>query len=171
VRATGDGNPGAGNAFKAGGWRVGVPVLILEVGKAGIPVGVARLTLGVSGWALVPVALAPIVGHAFSPFLKFKGGKAIAATFGSWAALTGYLGPLALAVSMGVFFALQTVDSYTVLGGMLLFGLLLLVTGAPLALLAFWLLNAALLTYTQRAELSLTLSPRGWLRLRNRRAG
>ena len=60
---------------------------------------------------------------------------------------------------MGVSYALQTVDSYTVLGGMLLFGLLLLVTGAPLALLAFWLLNAALLTYTQRAELCLTLSP------------
>jgi hypothetical protein len=35
VRAVGDGNPGAGNAFRAGGWRVGVPALVLEVGKAG----------------------------------------------------------------------------------------------------------------------------------------
>jgi acyl phosphate:glycerol-3-phosphate acyltransferase len=171
VRTVGDGNPGAGNAFQAGGWHVGVPALVLEVGKAGLPVGVARLTLGLSGWALVAVAFAPIAGHAFSPFLKFRGGKAIAATFGSWAGLTGYAGPLALALSMGVFYALQTVNSWTVLGGMLLFGLFLLVSGAPLALLAVWLLNLALLTYTQRSELTLASSPRGWLRARSRRAG
>ena len=170
VRLVGDGNPGTGNAFKAGGWRVGVPTLVLEVGKAGAPVGVANLTLGMSGWALVPVALAPIVGHAFSPFLRFKGGKAIAATFGSWAGLTGYLGPLVLALSMGVLYALQTVDSWTVLGGMLLFGLFLFVAGAPLAILVVWLVNLALVAYKQRAELSLSFCPRGWLRLRSRRA-
>jgi glycerol-3-phosphate acyltransferase PlsY len=171
VRAVGDGNPGAGNAFKAGGWRAGVPALVLDVGKAAVPVGVARLTLGLSGWALVPIAFAPVVGHAFSPFLKFRGGKAIAATFGSWAGLTGYVGPLALALSMGVFYALQTVNSWTVLGGMLLFGLILFVAGAPLALLAVWLLNLALLAYTQRGELRMTSSPRSWLQPRSRRAG
>ena len=36
---------------------------------------------------LVFIAIAPILGHAFSPFLHFKGGKAIASTFGSFLAL------------------------------------------------------------------------------------
>ena len=170
VRSVGDGNPGTANAFKAGGWRAGAPALVLEVGKAGVPVGVAKLTLGLSLWALVPVAVAPLVGHAFSPFLRLKGGKAIAATFGSWAGLTGYLGPLALALSMGVLYALQVLDAWTVVGGMLLFGVFLLVTGAPLALLAVWAFNLGLLTYTHRAQFSLTFSPRAWLQPRGRRA-
>ncbi|OFW57076.1 MAG: hypothetical protein A2133_06130 [Actinobacteria bacterium RBG_16_64_13] len=168
VRAVGDGNPGTGNAFKAGGWRTGVPVLVLEVGKAGVPVGVANLTLGLNGWALVPVALAPICGHAFSPFLRFRGGKAIAATFGSWIGLTGALCPLALAASMGLIFALQVVDALTVLGGFLLFGGFLVAIGAPLALLAVWLLNVAVVSWMQRGEYSWRFRPRGWLHLRKR---
>jgi acyl phosphate:glycerol-3-phosphate acyltransferase len=171
ARGVGDGNPGTGNAFKAGGWRAGVPVLVMEVGKAGVPVGIAKMTFGLGGWALVPVAVAPILGHAFTPFLGLKGGKAIATTFGSWAGLTGYLGPLALALSMGVFYAFQTENSLTVLGGLALFGVILLFTGAPLALLAVWLLNLAIVAYMQRAELSLTFSPRHWLQSAFRRDG
>ena len=33
------------------------------------------------------IAIAPVLGHAYSPFLKFHGGKAIAATFGTFLAL------------------------------------------------------------------------------------
>jgi glycerol-3-phosphate acyltransferase PlsY len=168
VRAVGDGNPGTANAFKAGGWRAGVPSLVLEVGKAGVPVGVANLVLGLSPWALVPVALAPILGHVFSPFLGFKGGKAIATTFGTWAGLTGFTGPLALALCMAFWYALQTVDAWTVAGGLLFFGVFLVVTGAPLALVVVWFLNFGILIWTHRSELSLAFSPRGWLRFGGR---
>lgn len=165
ARAFGDGNPGTANAFKAGGWRVGVPALILEVGKAAVPVGAARLVLGMSGWALVPVAVAPIAGHAFSPFLGFRGGKAIAPTFGSWLGLTGFLGPGALGLGMGLCFALQVVDAWTVVGGMLVFGIFLLAIGAPLALLAVWTINLVIVVFKHRSQLSLSFRPRGWLRL------
>jgi glycerol-3-phosphate acyltransferase PlsY len=171
VRAVGDGNPGTANAFKAAGWRTGVPVLVLEVGKAGVPVGLANWVFGLGPWGLVPVALAPVLGHSFSPFLRFRGGKAIAATFGSWAGLTGVLGPAALALSLGAGFALQKVDAWTVVGGLLLFGIVLLVVGAPLALVAIWSFELALLGWKHRGEFSRRFSPRAWVPLFKDRRG
>lgn len=169
VRSVGDGNPGTANAFKAGGWKTGVPTLVLEVGKAGVPVGLAHVSLGLSAWALVPVAVAPILGHAFSPFLNFRGGKAIAATFGSWIGLTGFLGPLALGLAIGLCFAVQAVDAWSVVGGLLVFGILLVLVGAPFALLGFWAINLALLIWTHRSDLVWAFSPRGWLQVRRAR--
>ncbi|MEK6797244.1 MAG: glycerol-3-phosphate acyltransferase [Spirochaetota bacterium] len=84
VRTINDGNPGAVNTFKMGGPVLGWIVLILDLAKAAGPVLAAQLIFDVKGFALIPVAIAPVFGHAFSPFLKGKGGKAIATTFGLW---------------------------------------------------------------------------------------
>ncbi len=83
-----DRNPGAGNVWRAGGPALGIAAAVLDIAKAAVPIAVARLALGISGWALVPVALAPIVGHDFSPLLRFRGGKGVAVTFGAWYAAT-----------------------------------------------------------------------------------
>ncbi len=171
ARDAGDGNPGTANAFKAAGWRAGVPTLVLELGKAGVPVGVANWVLDLSAWGLVPVALAPIFGHAFSPFLRLRGGKAVAATFGSWAGVTGVLGPAALAVCMGVCYAVQKSDAWTVTGGFALFGILLVCVGAPLALLAVWFFNFALVAWKHRSEFAGTFAFRGWVPLLKGRRG
>jgi glycerol-3-phosphate acyltransferase PlsY len=165
VRSVGDGNPGTANAFKVGGWKTGVPTLFLEVGKAGLPVSLATASFGPHRWALAPVALAPIFGHAFSPFLRMRGGKAIAASFGSWIALTGFLYPLVLGLAMGVCFAVQSVHAWAVLGGTLLFGVFLLVVGSPAVVLFVWAINSGLLAWTHRKELSLEFVPRSWLPL------
>ena len=96
VRLYGDGNPGAVNAWKAGGWKCGVPALLLDFAKAAAPVHMAAVYVGLGSWSLIPAALAPVVGHAFSPFLRFRGGKAVAATFGIWAGLTLWEVPIVL---------------------------------------------------------------------------
>jgi len=163
VRSVGDGNPGTANAFKAGGLRVGVPTLVLEVGKAGIPVWASGAALGLKSWALLPVAAAPLLGHAFSPFLKFRGGKAIAATFGSWLGLTGIVYPLVLGLAMGACFAVQSVHAWAVIGGVLLFGVFLAASGGSVAHLVLWSANLTLLVWTHRRELSPSFRPRGWL--------
>ncbi len=165
VRAVGDGNPGTANAFKAGGLKAGVPSLILEVGKAGVPVWASGAVLGLKTWTLLPVAAAPLLGHAFSPFLKFRGGKAIAVTFGSWLGLTGVFYPLALGLAMGTCFAVQSVHAWAVIGGVLLFGIFLAVSGGSAAYLVLWSANLILLLWTHRRELSLGLRPRAWVPL------
>ena len=100
IRAYGDGNPGAANVLRAGGRLVGVVAILLDFAKGAIPVGVAVFVVRMSGWRLVPVALAPVLGHAFSPFLSFRGGKAIATTFGVWTGLTLWLGPTIIGLSL-----------------------------------------------------------------------
>jgi glycerol-3-phosphate acyltransferase PlsY len=87
VRNYGDHNPGAANAFRAGGLKAGCLALALDVAK-GIPfVLLARSFSGLSEIATAGVALAAILGHAFSPLLAFRGGKAIAVTYGVLLAL------------------------------------------------------------------------------------
>ncbi|MFN4215808.1 MAG: glycerol-3-phosphate acyltransferase [Brevinematales bacterium] len=94
VRQYGDHNPGATNVFRAGGRWVGVFVVFLEVGKGALPATLAYHLWGMRDWWLVPVLLSPVLGHHFSPFLGFRGGKAVAATLGVWGAVTFGLIPL-----------------------------------------------------------------------------
>ena len=82
IRDYGDGNPGAANVFRAGGNKIGYLAVLLDVAK-GIPfVLLAHVHFELSNLAVVLIALCAILGHAFSPFLGFHGGKAIAITFG-----------------------------------------------------------------------------------------
>ena len=71
IREYGDGNPGAVNAFLAGGRKIGGLALIMDVGK-GIPfVFVAHLVFRLPQPAVAVVGICAIIGHAFSPFLRF----------------------------------------------------------------------------------------------------
>ena len=82
IRDYGDGNPGAVNVFRAGGSKIGYLAVLLDVAK-GIPfVLLAHVHFELSSLAVVLIALCAILGHAFSPFLRWRGGKAIAVTFG-----------------------------------------------------------------------------------------
>lgn len=95
-RTVGDGNPGTTNAWKAGGWRLGLPVLVLDFVKGIVPVALARWHWGLSGWLLVAVAVAPVLGHRFSPFLRGRGGKGMLTLLGVWTGLTLWRAPLVL---------------------------------------------------------------------------
>ena len=90
-----DANPGGTNAADAVGLPIGLTCIVLDLEKAFVPVFIAVSVLGIRGMPLVPVIVAPVLGHAFSPFMKFRGGKAVASSFG---ALLG-----AVAISWTVF--------------------------------------------------------------------
>lgn len=78
----GDGNPGAANVFRAGSIKLGLMAVLLDILK-GIPfVFIAYAVFDFSMGVVVAVGLAAILGHAFSPLLKFRGGKSVAVTFG-----------------------------------------------------------------------------------------
>ena len=164
IRHYGDGNPGATNAWKAGGWRIGVPALLLDYLKGAVPVGLAHFAAGFWGWELVSVGLAPVIGHAFSPFLGFKGGgKALAVTFGVWTGLTLAEGPFVLGLFFAVFLLIQTSDGWAVLLGLLAFGIYLLLQHGDRFILAIWLGNTLLLAWKYRAEFRTRPQLRGWL--------
>jgi acyl phosphate:glycerol-3-phosphate acyltransferase len=153
VREYGDGNPGASNVFRAGGKGWGVVAVLLDGFKGAIPVGIANFGVGLEGWALTAVAIAPILGHAFSPFLRFRGGKALATTFGVWLGLTLWWGPTALGLGFAFWRWRLTVDGWAVLAGMLTLLAVLLLAGASPALLAAWLGNTLILAWKHREDL------------------
>ena len=81
LRAVGSGNPGATNAGRAFGWKVGVLVGVLDILK-GYVVVVAFEAFGLHVPALV-AGLAAVLGHLTSPLLRGKGGKGVATSFGA----------------------------------------------------------------------------------------
>lgn len=82
-----DHNPGAANAFQYGGKAVGILSLCCDLAKAYFPVHYALRMMNIGQFGFAFVLAAPILGHAFSPFAHFKGGKAIAAAFGALLAI------------------------------------------------------------------------------------
>lgn len=163
IRHYGDGNPGAANAWRAGGWRLGLPASLLDYLKGAVPVGLARFNFEVSGWGLVAVALAPVLGHAFSPFLRFRGGKALAVTFGIWTGLMLWEGPTLLGLLSGIFFLLQTADAWSSILGMLCFLAVLLLRQADSTTLVIWAGNMLILLWKQRCDLRQPIRPRPWV--------
>lgn len=163
IRQYGDGNPGAANVWRAGGRWWGLLALLLDGFKGLIPVALAKYAGGVEGWALVVVALAPVVGHAYSPFLRFRGGKAVAATFGIWTGLTLGEIPTLLGLSLVSFLAVQTADAWSVIMGMAVTLIHLLLRRSPPFMLALWAGNVLILVWKHRHSLREPIRPRPWI--------
>jgi glycerol-3-phosphate acyltransferase PlsY len=153
IRRIGDGNPGAYNAWQAGGWPVGVLAILCDVGKGLLALLMAQQLGGLSQWLLVPVALAPILGHAFSPFLHFHKAKAVATTLGVWLGLSGLPGIIAFAIGAFVAMGLQEEHAWVVIAGMCSILVFSIFIAGQLSWVAAAVLNLLLLLYTHRAEL------------------
>jgi glycerol-3-phosphate acyltransferase PlsY len=153
VRKFGDGNPGAANAFRAGNKLVGLLVLLLDISKAAAPIGWAYFNLDIRGIPMLLIAVAPILGHVFSPFLGFRGGKALATALGVWIGLTIWKLSLPAIVGAVIGIALFTPPGWSgmfALGGIL--AVLLIWLPDPL-LLAVWFSEVFILAWTHRFDL------------------
>jgi len=124
IRAAGSGNPGATNVARALGRPYGALALALDLGKGLAAVGVCAW-LGVA----LPWAALAVIGHNWSPFLRFGGGKGVATTLG---VLLGAAWPVALA-SVGVWLTVTLLTRKVSLGS------ILALLAAPLIL---WALEA-----------------------------
>lgn len=133
IRQYGSGNIGFSNALRVLGWKPAAVVFLGDALKGVVPVVVGHALLRTWGvpradlWLLL-VGLAPILGHSFSPFLKFRGGRAVTTTLGvllglCWQAGVTALGVWLIAVaitryiSVGSILAAITVPTYMLLSG------------------------------------------------------
>ncbi len=90
VRRAGSGNIGATNVARVAGKKLGALTLLLDAGKGAAAVGAAGVIVrpGPSyEWIVAAAGFAAIVGHCFSPYLRLKGGKGVATSFGVFLAL------------------------------------------------------------------------------------
>ena len=96
VRGVGSGNIGATNVLRAFGAKIGIAVFIADVLKGVAGVAVCR-ALDMEPWLLSMGALFTVLGHCFSVFIGFKGGKGVASSLGTVLAIS----PLAGAIAFG----------------------------------------------------------------------
>lgn len=163
VRQFGDGNPGAANVFRSGNNPAGLLVLLLDISKAAAPVGLAYFNLHTRGIAMILIAIAPILGHVFSPFLGFNGGKGLATALGVWIGLTIWKVSLPAALLAGIGVALFTPPGWSVMLALAGILVVLLIWLPEPVLLWVWLGETIILAWTHRTDLRSGLILRPWL--------
>jgi glycerol-3-phosphate acyltransferase PlsY len=153
IRTVGDANPGATNVARALGTGPFIMAALADYFKGVIPVGIAYWGLGFTDWRIVPIALAPAFGHAFSPFLRFKGGKAVAATLGTWTGLTWWVAPTLMGLLLWVWYTVLNVSGWAVMAMMLCFGGFVLLYFRSPALAGIWAGHLVLFAIKHRGDL------------------
>jgi len=152
IRASGSGNIGAMNAMRSLGKRGAIAVLILDALKGFAPVALMQHVVPGDLAAALAAALA-VIGHCYSPWLGFKGGKGVATSVG---ALFGIAWPLGL-IAIAGWLVGAALTRYSSVGSML---------AAVVAIPALWfsthspiltlygLLIAVLIVYAHRENIA-----------------
>lgn len=143
LRKIGSGNIGATNVLRTGNKPAAFATLLLDAGKGGIAVLIARALVGNDAAQLA--ALASFLGHIFPVWLEFKGGKGVATFLGTLLALAWPVG-LAACGTWLVVAAIWRISSLAALVAaasstlwMLVFGHgQMMILGAILTLVVYW---------------------------------
>lgn len=152
LREHGSKNLGATNVYRVLGWRWAVPVALFDIAKGAIPVALfARWAAG-GPWLAVALGIAAVLGHVFSPYVRFKGGKGVATALGVFLALA----PLAVLIAVPVWGGSLWLTGYVSLSSLVAaasFPVWVRLT-APGAQPAFWasVALAVLIVFSHRAN-------------------
>jgi glycerol-3-phosphate acyltransferase PlsY len=168
ISKRGSGNLGGTNVLRVLGFKAGAIVMALDLAKAFAPVLLAKFIIGdsvlsIAGftinwqWGQVITALMVMVGHSWSVYIKFRGGKGAAAYFGSWFAIW----PVAALVGGVILIVTVLLSKYMSLGSIIgslsilcLFMVLTLTDVSPPVYLIYSLVAAALIVYQHRSNIS-----------------
>ena len=112
LREHGSGNVGTTNTFRVLGKKAGIVVLVLDLLKGAIPVWVALLVSTDVDFPVIIFGVVAAIGHVYSIFLKFKGGKAVATGGGALLAAA----PIIFLVVLVTFLVTLKVSKYVSLG-------------------------------------------------------
>jgi glycerol-3-phosphate acyltransferase PlsY len=151
IRKVGSGNIGATNVLRALGWGPALVVAFFDVFKGGIAVLIAR-ALGLADWLLGGVALMAVLGHNYSVFLGFKGGKGVATSFGTLLFLDPFLALWTFPIGVSVMLITRYVSAGSLAGGVAAFVLSLALIRPPWEVATVFLM-ASLIFWTHRENL------------------
>ena len=106
IRKTGSGNIGATNVYRKSRWA-GILTLLLDAGKGYFAVLIAAWIGGDDVWIGI-AALCVVIGHVFTVWLSFRGGKGVATGCGAYLAIA----PSAIVVTLVVFILILVFTRY-----------------------------------------------------------
>lgn len=151
IMSIGSGNTGATNVWRVLGWKSGALVFVLDVLKGLAPTLIARQTTQTQTvWFAVGVVA--VLGHSFSPFLKFKGGKGISTLLGTVIGASPFVAAAGFAVFLLVMVATRYVSLASILAVASAVGFSVLFRDEPTMPWLFWVI-LLLLLYRHRANI------------------
>lgn len=112
LRRVGSGNLGATNLYRTLGWRYAAPAGLFDVLKGAIPVLGFGPLAGGGPWIPVGCGIAAVVGHVYSVFVRFRGGKGVA----TGAGVVLGLAPAAFLVGLVAWIVVVRLTGYVSLG-------------------------------------------------------
>ncbi|MGE5380561.1 MAG: glycerol-3-phosphate 1-O-acyltransferase PlsY [Methylocystaceae bacterium] len=148
IRQVGSGNVGATNVLRNMGWLYGILAMLLDIAK-GVLAAYIGVRWGGSTFLTCLCAGAVVLGHCYSPFLKFVGGKGVATAGG----VVIYLMPLAAVILVIWFVLVVAVKRYVSLGSVLTAAALPLaayLNGQTSAIIWLCIILAAFVIYKHR---------------------
>jgi acyl phosphate:glycerol-3-phosphate acyltransferase len=164
IRTLGSGNPGATNALRTQGMKVGLTVLVIDMLKgwfatavlAGWPISLGQpVAAALAGWAAPVCGIAVILGHLYPVWFGFRGGKGVATFVGALAGLSSLLLLVFVLTWLAAVILLGFVGFASILGAVTVV-IASAVGNSPARapLLAFALITTALIVYSHRGNLS-----------------
>jgi glycerol-3-phosphate acyltransferase PlsY len=111
IRKHGSGNPGATNVYRTVSKPLGILTFVCDALKGFVPVFFVTLINPSSYLIVLLVALVTILGHIYTVFLNFKGGKGVATGFGIFLAIN----PIATLICLAVFAIILALSKYVAL--------------------------------------------------------
>jgi acyl phosphate:glycerol-3-phosphate acyltransferase len=153
LREHGSNNLGATNVYRVLGWKYAIPVGVIDMVKGAVPVAILGPWSNGPAWFTVALGLAAVIGHMFSPYVSFRGGKGVATAAGMFLALA----PLAILISLAIWAATLWLSGYVSVASLtvaVLFPLWVRLT-APEQPYTFWasVALALLIIYSHRANI------------------
>ena len=155
IRDHGSGNVGATNVFRVFGAWPAVLVALLDGAKGYVSIWVSGAVspAGWDDWLMIAAGMAAVLGHSFTPFLGFSGGKGVATAAGVLARLT----PLSVATLTPVFVAVVGLSRTVSLGSLVVAAAypvtVLVFYSDRLALVGFSVLASALVIWRHRSNI------------------
>ena len=166
IRKHGSGNAGATNVFRVLGWKQALIVVVVDIFKGWLPAAVYATSLfqgqpiEETGVLQILCGFAAVLGHTYTIFAEFKGGKGVGTLGGMLLALF----PIAVPLCLIVFAVVLMLTGYVSVGSILasaalpIFLFILPPLGfadtAPLSLLIFSLLVPWFIIFTHRSNIS-----------------
>jgi glycerol-3-phosphate acyltransferase PlsY len=108
LREHGSKNLGATNVYRTLGWKYAVPVGLVDIAKGALPVLIFAPRASDSQLFALACGVAAIVGHVFSVFVRFQGGKGVATAAGVMLGLA----PLSLGVALVIWIVVLKLSGY-----------------------------------------------------------
>ena len=151
VRASGSGRTGATNVLRTLGWKATVPVVLLDLGKGAVAVILSGYIADTPGQVVGAVAV--VMGHSWSVFIGFGGGRGVIPAAGAAFALVWPAAVIGILTGLVIIGLTRYVSLGSLIGTLVCVGIMFIyavVGWAPVAFSPLAVIGGAMIIYSHR---------------------